>query len=766
MDGLTLVFTQSHITILSQNGITVRGFIIHRADALSDVHIGTGSNGVVISCDNAVNLHLITGGQGIVVALDFVCGDRTLLSGQAVTGTEHAAAAHGNVTTTGSDGVGVFIVAVIGICRDTVDADVIISIQLIILTGKSTLNVDVTGISINHNGLGGSSQFLRSSRCGIKHRTVSRIVCVAARLIGIDDRVIGIHVLQHGEGSDTVRHLRDGTAGLCHTVLIGKRVLCHRLPHDKSRPQLRFLIAEVAFGIHQRHRDAHQIGFLCRSQHCGIRGSHTIGDRRTVSLGEVGQSLIRLGDDITGLERLTGSHGYRLQSGAIPTLHRCLSGSGGVRHHLVVIGGRNRLRGCTFRIVVGNLHTVQRGLDGGLTKGSHIRSPRLGSIRDEIQLHMSIHGIRGGDGSALLRCHGIKCHHAAVKTEAQVITMIQYGGDQFTVHHIDDTMHISVNSGCNVCDVGLLCAVTHKTDSTFIIHPQVTHMAIALDGDLRTVLVAAEIGLLTLTANLRVGKVGILLKVYLGAGRRCVCLVYIDVQCIDKRFTGSGNLGILYDGNLVEVVVRIRHICGFDRITTLRSIGHDSDTPGFQNGAALDCHRSDTGFRPVAVVILHIGVTHLQQVTKRTGGLTLCAVHAVKRQGVAILKHGLGGHCHLCIGDRCLLVIDIVQHQAVCRDGSVAGIVPFLVAVQSQLTVGVDVNATIHSHIHVTLHRSQSIAVNIQTGSHAVTIRIGDSDIRAGNIGAVDDVAVIRGGQCALIERAVDSHGIHRRTIH
>ena len=766
MNGLTLIGTQRHITILGENGVTVGGFIIHRADALSDVHIGTGSNGVVISCDNAVNLHLITGGQGIVVALDSVCGDRTLLSGQAVTGTEHAAAAHGNVTTTGSDGVGVFIVAVIGICRDTVDADVIISIQLIILTGKSTLNVDVTGISISHNGLGGSSQFLRSSRCGIKHRTVSCVIGVATRLIGIDDRVIGIHVLQHGEGCDTVRHLRDGTAGLCHTVLIGKRVLCHGLPHDKSCAQSGFLIAEVALSVYQRHRDAHQIGFLCRSQHCGIRGSHTIGDRRTVSLGEVGQSLIRLGDDITGLELLTGSHGYRLQSRAVPALHRCLSGSGGFRHDLVVVGGRHGLRGRARGVAVGSSHTVKCGLDGGLTHRSHIRSPRLGSIRDEIQLHMSIHGIRGGDGSALLRCHGIKRHRATVQTKAQVAAVIQRRCDKLTVHHIDDTMHLSVNSGCNVCDVGLLCAVTHKTDSTFIIHPQVTHMTIALDGDLRTVLIVAKIGLFTLATYLCIGEVSILLKGYLGACRRCVCLVNIDMQCIDKSLTGSGNLGILDNGNLVKVVVRIRHICGFDRITTLRSIGHDADATGFQNGAALDCHRSDTGFRPVAVVILHIGVTHLQQVTKRTGGLTLCAVHAVKCQGVTILKHGLGGHCHLRIGNRGLLVIDIVQHQAVCRDGSVAGIVAFLVAVQSQLTVGVDVNATIHSHIHVTLHCSQGIAINIQTGSHAVTIRIRDGNIRAGNIGAVDDVAVIRGGQRALIERAVDSHGIHRGTIH
>ena len=766
MNGLTLIGTQRHIAILGENGVTVGGFIIHRTDTLIDGYVSTCSDTVIVADNNTVNLHLISSRELVVIALDTADRDRALLGIKRVGGTEHAAAAHGNVTTTGSDGVGVFIVAVIGICRDTVDADVIISIQLIILTGKSTLNVDVTGISISHNGLGGSSQFLRSSRCGIKHRTVSCVIGVAPRLIGIDDRVIGIHVLQHSEGSDTVRHLRDGTGCLCHTVLIGKRVLCHGLPHDKSCALSGFLIAEVALSVYQRHRDAHQIGFLSRSQHCGIRGSHTIGDRRTVSLGEVGQSLIRLGDDITGLERLTGSNGHRLQSRTVPALHRCLSGSGGVRHHLVVIGGRNRLRGCTFRIVVGNLHTVQRGLDGGLTKGSHIRSPRLGSIRDEIQLHMSIHGIRGGDGSALLRCHRIKCHRATVQAQAQVAAVIQFGCDKLTAYHIDDTMHLSVNSGCNVCDVGLLCAVTHKTDSTFIIHPQVTHMTVTLDRDLRSVLIVTQIGLFTLTANLSVGEVSILLKGHLGTGNSSIFLINIDMQRIDESLTGGGELGILCHGNLVKVVVSIRHICCVNNISALGSISNLTDAVGLHDGTALDCHCGSSGLRPVTAGILHVRVTHLQQVTQRSGGFTLCIVDAVQRQRVTILEHGLGGHSHLSVGDGCLLVIDIIQHQAVCRDGGIAGVSTFLVTVQSQLTVGVDINATIHGQVHITFHRGQSITVNIQTGSHAVTIRIGDSDIRAGNIGAVDDVAVIRCGQRALIERAVSSHGIHRGTIH
>ena len=618
------------------------------------------------------------------------------------------------------------------------------------------MDVDVTGISISHYRLGGSCQFLRSSGCGIKYRTVGCVIGVATGLIGIDDRVVRIHVLQHGEGSDTVRHRRDGTGILCDAVLIGKSVLSHRLPNDKSRTLLRYLIAEISFGIYQRHRDAHQIGFLCRRQRGGIRGSHTIGHSRAVSLGEVGQGLIRLSDDITGFERIPGGNGHRLESRTVPALHRCLSSSNSVRHHLVVIGGRNRLRGGTFRIAVGNLYTVQRGLNGGLTNGSYIRSTRLGSIRDEIQLHMSIHGIRGCNGSPLLRSHGIKCHHTAVKTEAQVIAVIQYGSNKFTVHHVNDAVYLPVNGGSDVCDVGFLRTVTHKADSSFIIHTQVTHVTVTLDSDLRTILVVAQVGLFALTANLSVGKVSVLLKGHLGTGDCIICLIDIDMQRIDERHALTNYLGILSHCNLVEVVTCDSHISGFNRVSVGSRICHDTNSSGFHNGATLDINQGGCSIRR----------THLQQVAQCAGSFTFSVVDAAQRQGVTILEHSLGGHSHLSIGDGCLLVVDITQHQAVCRDGGIAGAGTLLVTVQSQLTVGVDIDAAIHGQVHITFHRGLRGTVNSKTGSHAVTVGIRNGNIRTGNVRPIGNAAVIGGSQCALVESAIHNHGTYRRIIH
>ena len=702
-----------------------------------------GSQRIVITGDISGG-DILTGSQGVIVTFDITGHNLTLQSSQRVSRAIDAGiTGNNNIATRGGKRVVVLVVGCIAVSNDTVDADIVVGIQDVVLTRQLPVNLDEAGVGIGDDKLGGGIQFNLSSVGGVKLLAVEHVLD-AAGLVSIDDGVVRIKVSLNLEGGNAIRHLSEGTRGFRHAFVVGQIAHRNSLTHDEYRFPIRadFFNAQVAVLIYHRYGYTHQVCFLSSGQLSSIDLGVAVSNLGAVCLGEVGEFLVCLGHDVAGLKRFADAYGDGFEGlrGGIVALHGGLSRSEGVAHHLVVVGGGCSGGGGTFACAVGYFHAVHRGADGGHATGQdrilgrHICCAGLGSIGDAIQVYFSIHSICGGNGSPLLCAHSTQRHHAAVQTKAQVATVVQFGCGQLATHHVNHTVGLKIDSRINMCDVGLL-AFAHEADSAFIVHAQPAYMAFAHDGHFRTGLCSAQVGIFTHTAHLYVGQVSIGLEEYLRAFRRGFCHgVSIHLQGVDEGLAVHRQGGGIINSNLVEVVVSVGHICGINRSTGLGEVGDFTHTVSLYNGATLDFYPS---------VAIAIQVTLLQQVTQSAGGLALSVVHIVQREGVAILDGGLRRDVDAAIDDGSRVPCKVLQEQAVGGEGSIACAFTFLVAIQCQCAVTRDSHQAINFHVHIT--RDGGCAVDHQArGLIGVAIGVGDGDIRTGDGGGCGDEAAVR----------------------
>ena len=743
------------------------------------------SERVILAVDVG-NSDVAAGSEHVGVAVDIGSGDGAISSGgadediaggggQFIGGAGDAV--HLDIAAGGGQRVLVLIAGVTIRHDTTLDGDVVIGVEGVVLAGEGATDGNEAGVSVDHylhvyRGLLFVGQGIVLS-LGEFHAL--QHVLVGAGLVGLDGGVVGIEAFCHGEGGNAVLHLHHGAVDFSVAILVGELFLGHGLAHVQHE------VTSGDFGeggfavlIQHRHGDAHQVAFLGGAQLMSIGGGNASVHHAAVGGGGGGVYLVGLGDDIAGLESITDIHGHSLQGqgSAIPALHggfgRCL----GVAHHLVVVGGGSGL-GLRAGVDAGNgFHAVHRGLDGGGTAGGLIHATDHRGVGHAAKHHGCVGCCgRGLGGTQLGIRHSLQNHRAAVQAQVKAFSQ-QFGSSQLTTDEVDGALDVSRVEVGNVVFAHRVSNgrfLLHQVQNGFIIQVQVADVSITIDsgtnvegtlgGGAQAIVVAH-----TLACQVGVDDVGILLHGHVGTIRgsnAVVVVLLVHVERVNHHGTRGGQLGVLVHLDLVEVVgclvsafgcIVIHHGAA---VQSLTEATHRADAVNLQVGSTVDFHES------LATVILT-----LQQVAQGAHAFGLKAVHTVEVQGVAIAHQGLIRDSHLSVGNGGFGVPDIAQQHAGGGDGGIAffGVLR-AVAVQSQLTVGGDVDHAAHFHIHITCDGGGGQAIgrgafHREVGSHAVVIRIGDADVRTGDVGAFEYLAVIRGGQRALVVGGIGTQGI------